>query len=543
MSIYDKASLVLIPSGTKTSKVYSQKPVNGDGDFTFSRSTAATRVNADGNIEKETQNLLLYSSDQSNSAYNISSGVMTPVAVSNPLTGTNNAYKIAKVSSHPDPYRGQSVVTSLNGCYTASVWIWTDAGQPTDCELFLYNGDVSEVNTKTITITTTPTRYEFFVNFNSTAGQLRFRVDLSTATDQYIYVYGYQLERGLVARDYIETTTTAVEGGITDNVPRLDYTDASCPSLLLEPQRSNVNPYSEYFDTFWNGLGTETITSNYGVSPEGFSNATRFQATSAGRGGMYASIAVNNGTTYTLSFYAKSLSGTQKIRIGADNGCVNPQGAETFEVTTEWQRFSKTITSTQGGWNLFFDNVESGSGCTGTYLNCDMLVYAYQAEAGSYATSYIPTYGSAVTRNVEAINSLDLEANGVATSATNWTWIVKGDFNGNGAAGNNILAQRDEGGFFYRYGSSLGFSGATKTYWTEFNPNGGFAYIWDGTQLRVRRGGSDIRTISAANIGWSAGGTSNWTINYLTITRISFELENSLFFNQTLTNEEIDSLV
>ena len=61
MSIYDKASLVLIPSGTKTSKVYSQKPVNGDGDFTFSRSTAATRVNADGNIEKETQNLLLQS--------------------------------------------------------------------------------------------------------------------------------------------------------------------------------------------------------------------------------------------------------------------------------------------------------------------------------------------------------------------------------------------------------------------------------------------------------------------------------------------------
>ena len=63
MSIYDKASLVLIPSGTKTSKVYSQKPVNGDGDFTFSRSTAATRVNADGNIEKQTGNYcLLYTS-------------------------------------------------------------------------------------------------------------------------------------------------------------------------------------------------------------------------------------------------------------------------------------------------------------------------------------------------------------------------------------------------------------------------------------------------------------------------------------------------
>ena len=59
--------MVLIPSGTKTGKVFSQKPVSGDGDFTFTRSSAATRVNADGNIEKETQNLITYSNDFSNS--------------------------------------------------------------------------------------------------------------------------------------------------------------------------------------------------------------------------------------------------------------------------------------------------------------------------------------------------------------------------------------------------------------------------------------------------------------------------------------------
>ena len=62
-SIYDKSSLVLIPSGTKTGKVFSQKPVSGDGDFTFTRASAATRVNADGNIEKETSNLLLQSNN------------------------------------------------------------------------------------------------------------------------------------------------------------------------------------------------------------------------------------------------------------------------------------------------------------------------------------------------------------------------------------------------------------------------------------------------------------------------------------------------
>ena len=70
MSIYDKSSLVLIPSGTKTGKVYSQKPTNGDGDFTFTRSSAATRVNADGNIEKETGNLILQSNTFSNAAWN-----------------------------------------------------------------------------------------------------------------------------------------------------------------------------------------------------------------------------------------------------------------------------------------------------------------------------------------------------------------------------------------------------------------------------------------------------------------------------------------
>ena len=51
MSVYDDASLVLIPSGYKASKLYSVVPTSGDGDLTFSRSTTATRVNADGLIE------------------------------------------------------------------------------------------------------------------------------------------------------------------------------------------------------------------------------------------------------------------------------------------------------------------------------------------------------------------------------------------------------------------------------------------------------------------------------------------------------------
>ena len=61
-SLYDSASLVMIPSGVKESKLYSIKPTDGTGDFTFTRGTdTATRVNSAGLIEKETQNLLLQS--------------------------------------------------------------------------------------------------------------------------------------------------------------------------------------------------------------------------------------------------------------------------------------------------------------------------------------------------------------------------------------------------------------------------------------------------------------------------------------------------
>ena len=52
MSILDKSSLVMIPSGYKEDKLYSVKPRNGDGDFTFTRASTGTRVNADGYIEE-----------------------------------------------------------------------------------------------------------------------------------------------------------------------------------------------------------------------------------------------------------------------------------------------------------------------------------------------------------------------------------------------------------------------------------------------------------------------------------------------------------
>jgi hypothetical protein len=57
VSYYDDASLVLIPSGIKTAKVYSQKPTNGTGDFTLARASTATRTNASGAIASVASNV------------------------------------------------------------------------------------------------------------------------------------------------------------------------------------------------------------------------------------------------------------------------------------------------------------------------------------------------------------------------------------------------------------------------------------------------------------------------------------------------------
>ena len=48
---YDLASLVVLPSGYKSGKIYAQKPLTTDGQLTFTRASTATRVNASGLIE------------------------------------------------------------------------------------------------------------------------------------------------------------------------------------------------------------------------------------------------------------------------------------------------------------------------------------------------------------------------------------------------------------------------------------------------------------------------------------------------------------
>ena len=438
MSIYDKASLVLIPSGTKTSKVYSQKPVNGDGDFTFSRSTAATRVNADGNIEKETQNLLLQS-NSFDTTWVKSSGI-TLTSGQAGYDGSNNAWLVERSAAYNNIYQSNSSFFTP----VSTISIYAKAG--TYNFLRLAVAGVSEQVYFNLTDGSLGVNSDLIASSAQSVGNGWWRLSAtfqdSSASGIYIqpvetdggignagtgsiYIQDAQLEQGLVARDYIETTTAAVEGGITDNVPRLDYTDSSCPALLLEPQRTNLFPYSEYFES-WNKQNAIAVNTNNDLSPEGLQNATEldgFDASNFQSVTQYLSLADG---TYTFSVFLKKTTGALNHYPAVVMGStykyviVNSTTGTYAEATgtndndsviieswdANWWRVIVTNTMSAGflRFSIYPSLSSSGTGITPSAAGANVF-YGAQVEEGSYATSCIPTYGTSVTRNEDACNA------------------------------------------------------------------------------------------------------------------------------------------
>ena len=115
------------------------------------------------------------------------------------------------------------------------------------------------------------------------------------------YIYGFQLERGLAATDYLESGATTGKAGVLEDLPRINYS-GSTPSLLLEPSRTNILEFSEYFeDSFYIKDSGVTATSNQVISPEGINNGSLISVQSNGR--LYAN---HTSGTYISSVFIKA---------------------------------------------------------------------------------------------------------------------------------------------------------------------------------------------------------------------------------------------
>ena len=413
MSYFDDASLVMIPSGYKDQKVYSVKPIDGSGDLTFSRASNATRVNSSGLVEKVRENRVLYSNDFTNAAW-IKFYTSVTAGEADPFGGTNAT---RYVSNGIGGYIYQNSVCVSGAEMTASVWVKSNTGSSQN---FVITANSGSSASSSFTATTSWQRISYTFT-SSSNGDILFGYNNVALVD--LLIYGFQLETGVMT-DYIATTSSAVSVGPVSGLPRLDYSGgASCPSLLLEPQRTNTAFPSEDFSGY-TGSST-TIVSNQAVSPDGYTNADLIYPTSSGSfAGRYKTLAPS--TTGVVSCFVKQ-AGKRYAIIGTDNNgtytCIFDLQTATvvYEATNYtgkieafangWYRISAAYTSSTAANYPFIGVADDSNGAVTADGTNGLYIWGFQYEVNAaYATSYINTLSTAVTRVADAASKTGISS-------------------------------------------------------------------------------------------------------------------------------------
>lgn len=215
----------------------------------------------------------------------------------------------------------------------------------------------------------------------------------------------------------------------TNNQARFDYNPATLAirGLLIEESRANLMLRSEDFASAnWN-KGGASVTSNSAVSPDGATTAdTIVEDTTNATHTVDQAVNVSASTTYTVTFFAKRASGTRNVFIQINtSGGTTGAGFVWFDLGTgaasaittlggtfvgvsaaatafgsSWYRCALTFTTNTGntGATFYIGTYNGGRSYLGDGTS-GIFVWGAQLEAGAFATSYIPTTTTALTRN------------------------------------------------------------------------------------------------------------------------------------------------
>jgi hypothetical protein len=527
MSYFDDASLVMIPSGYKTSKVYSVKPTDGTGDLAFTRSNdTATRVGPDGLIEKVRTNLLLQSNTFTNAAW-VKDGCTITAAYGTAPDGTQTASRAVFSAGDKTIYQ----LISATGV-AGSLYVKGTAGQTI---AFGIAGSES-----TFTLDGTWQRFTKSIAGSTSSIQLN---TYGGVTARDVLIWSAQLEYGDIATDVIPTTSAAVSVGPVANVPRLDYLNSSCPRLLLEPQRTNLHAYSEQLVNTFIQAGT-SVTSNTSISPSGYQDADTVTKTS-GSGHLFVNTGGGDaGTIQTFSVYYKGTAG-QSIVMNFLQGGSGTDAQKTVVFTGNWQR--ESITFTRGtSYNIYY-LVDYRQGGTSTSFQA----WGAQFETGAYATSYIPTLGAAVTRGADAASKTGISS---LIGQTEGTMFLDADYIAStGSNYNTLLVLSPTGGLGSGYVVIDRYPDNTVV--CEYNQGGIQAKIISATtygnqRLKIAfayKANDFVAYVNGVQIGTDNSGTTGLTLSELLMPYIpnapfGGKIGQALLFKTRLTNAQLAEL-
>jgi len=227
------------------------------------------------------------------------------------------------------------------------------------------------------------------------------------------------------------------------NVPLLDYSDSTCPSLLLQPQSINLITYPLTFsDAYWTKTGS-TVTSGQSFPSVDYpSGAFKLGASTSTSTPKYvnSSVVTVGGGTATITTETIYVKAGEITKIGLQEGHYE-YAYVTFDLTNTvvlttggtgyisnsikllsngWYRLSLTFTSHSSGTLkttacLLDDSYVSGTPKSYAYAGVvgqGLYIYGSQVETLSYPTSLMlpVTEGSTTTRLKDEVSKSGLSS-------------------------------------------------------------------------------------------------------------------------------------